>query len=413
MQKRKILISLLAVIVVAAALLFTYYWKYFRGAWPAFSAPKPAVTVESPSAPQDPTNTTGIPLTMPKGFSASIYAKNLGDPRVMIWGPEGAMLVSIPGQGKVVALLDTKNKGVADQTVTVADHLNGPHGLATKCNGDACKLYVAEMDKVTVFDYDKTTHKALNGKKLVDIPSGGRHVTRTIMFLPAPNDNQMLISIGSDCDVCRETDARRAAIYIMNGDGSGFRQYAKGLRNSVFMALHPVTGKVWATDMGRDYLGDNLPPDEINIIEDGKNYGWPICYGKNIHDTQFDKNIYIRNPCMQPFETPSYIDIQAHSAPLGLAFFPKDGWPQEYWYNMLVAFHGSWNRTVPTGYKIERYKLDAQGKVLGNEDFITGWLPEGSSQAYGRPVDILIQPDDTIYVSDDKAGVIYKFSLKK
>jgi glucose/arabinose dehydrogenase len=164
--------------------------------------------------------------------------------------------------------------------------------------------------------------------------------------------------------------------------------------------------------MGRDLLGDNIPPDEINIVKKGANYGWPICYGKNTHDDSFDKNVYIRNPCMEPYETPSYIDIQAHSAPLGLAFFPEEGWPEEYWHNMLVAYHGSWNRTVPTGYKIARYKLDAKGQVLGQEDFITGWLDKNGI-AWGRPVDIMISPGGNIFVTDDKAGVIYKINFKK
>lgn len=182
---------------------------------------------------------------------------------------------------------------------------------------------------------------------------------------------------------------------------------ARGLRNSVFFTWHPVTQKLWATEMGRDNLGDNTPPDEINIIEEGKTYGWPNCYGKNIHDSEFDKKVYVRNPCMEPFETPSTIDIPAHSAPLGLAFIPSNSdWPKEYWGNLLVAYHGSWNRSTPTGYKVVRHKFNEKGDYQGVEDFITGWLtPKG---ALGRPVDILVRPDGTLYLSDDKAGVIYK-----
>jgi glucose/arabinose dehydrogenase len=178
------------------------------------------------------------------------------------------------------------------------------------------------------------------------------------------------------------------------------------------MVLHPVNGKVWATEMGRDLLGDDIPPDEVNIVEEGKNYGWPICYGKNIHDTDFDKNTYFRNPCMEPFEAASHIDLQAHSAPLGIAFIPEDppagGWPEDWWHNAIVAYHGSWNRTEPTGYKLVRLKTDASGRYRGIEDFITGWLaPNG---ALGRPVDVLIQPGGTMFVSDDKAGVIYRIT---
>lgn len=172
--------------------------------------------------------------------------------------------------------------------------------------------------------------------------------------------------------------------------------------------------------MGRDNLGDDLPPDEINIIErpsagSGQssipNFGWPICYGKNIHDTNFDKNTYIRNPCMEPFETPSFIDLPAHSAPLGLAFVPEEGWPEEWWYNILVAYHGSWNRSTPTGYKIARLKMNAKGQYLGAEDFISGWLTKDGKKT-GRPVDIKVLSGGTAYISDDHAGVIYRLFRK-
>jgi glucose/arabinose dehydrogenase len=273
---------------------------------------------------------------------------------------------------------------------------------------------VAETEKLVqydlVFDDKEKIYRPLNPEKILDLPKGGRHFTRTLLFLPYPQDHKLLISVGSTCDVCFEKDERNGTILVYDFKTKESKIYAKGLRNSVFLTLHPVTGKVWATEMGRDWLGDDLPPDEINIIEEGKNYGWPICYGKNIHDDNFDKNVYIRNPCMEPFETPSYIDIPAHSSPLGLAFFPEEGWPEDYWYNLLVAYHGSWNRTVPTGYKIVRYILDSQGNYLGEEDFITGWLQE--NEAIGRPVDILIKPGGIIYISDDKAGVIYKVVYK-
>jgi len=203
----------------------------------------------------------------------------------------------------------------------------------------------------------------------------------------------------------------------MNSDGSDFKEFAHGLRNTVFFTWNTETKEMWGADMGWDFLGDNLPPDEINILKGGGNYGWPICYGKNIHDTVFDKNTYIRNPCMEPFETSSYIDIPAHSAPLGLAFVPKDTekgkfganitWPRDYWYNLFVSYHGSWNRTVPTGYKIVRYKFNEKGDYSRVEDFITGWLKPGDG-LYGRPVDILVQSGGSMYISDDKAGVIYR-----
>jgi len=242
--------------------------------------------------------------------------------------------------------------------------------------------------------------KADNGTLEVlinDLPTGG-HFTRTIKV----RNNSLFISIGSSCNVCYEKDERRAAIIRCDLNGTGCRVFARGLRNAVGFIFHPVTGKMYSTDNGRDWLGENLPPDEINLVEDGKNYGWPVCYGKNIHDTDFDKNVYIRNPCMEPFEMPSLVDLQAHSAPLGLAFYYGNSFPQEYRGDLFVAYHGSWNRLEPTGYKIVSIDMD----TFTVKDFATGWLD--GTNVRGRPVDIIVADDGSLLVSDDNAGKIYR-----
>src|SRR3989344_5168210 len=271
---------------------------------------------------------------VPEGFSLSIFAKDLPGARVIAFDDQGEMWVSLTGKGKIVKLDENK------KPVTVLGDLNNPHGIAFDNSGN---LYFAEENKISVLRKGETS-----AQKIADLPTkGGGHFTRTLGFGP---DERLYVSIGSSCNVCHEEDPRRAAIYSMKTDGTDFKQFAKGLRNTVFFAWNPVDGKMWGTDMGRDNLGDNIPPDEINIItghsagpstmSSGPNgsgqssvpdFGWPIWYGKNIHDTQFDKNTYIRNPCMEPFETPSFIDLQAHSAPLGLSFIPEEGWPEEYW----------------------------------------------------------------------------------
>jgi glucose/arabinose dehydrogenase len=369
-----------------------------------------------------------LPFNVPDGFKISVFASGVENARVLAVDPTGTLLVSQPSEGKVVALPDADGDGVADKIVTVADGLNKPHGIAFKCNDVnnpyVCTLYIAETDQVSEFSYDAESYKAGDKKKIVDLPSDGynQHYTRTLLFMPArtndfvhsggpvPNDNTLLISVGSSCNVCLENDDRRAKILAYDVVTKKTEEFAKGLRNAVFAQIHPVTGKIWATEMGRDGLGDDVPPDEINIVEKGKNYGWPICYGKNNHDSDFDKNTYIRNPCMTPFETPSHIDLQAHSAPLGLAFIPEEGWPEEYWHNLLVAYHGSWNRSVPTGYKIVRFKLNADGSYDGEpkaEDFITGFV-NSEGKRIGRPVDIKVFPGGKIYISNDQAGMIYK-----
>ena len=359
---------------------------------------------------------------LPSGFSLSIFAKDVKGARVIEFDPKGRILVSQTSEGKIIALSDTNNDNVSDQEnerKVLASGLKNPHGMALECHSEEgkCFLYVAERDALYRYLYDADTPSLQAKEKLLDIASSltDNHFTRSLLFLPLPNEDTLLISVGSSCNVCHEKDTDHASILSYNIKTGERGVYAKGLRNAVFMTLDPVHGKVYATEMGRDNLGDDLPPDEINIIENKnnqiQNYGWPNCYGKNIHDTQFDKNIYIRNPCMEPFETPSFVDLQAHSAPLGLAFIPEEGWSEEYWYNMLVVYHGSWNRSTPTGYKIARIKMNAKGDYLGTEDFITGWLSKNdnkSSTKTGRPVDIKVLSGGVAYISDDSSGLIYR-----
>ena len=382
------------VLLLGTIALGLFVYNNFRG---ARSAVMPAVgniveTVkEKNKAPA--INQTDFPLALPDGFSISIYAKDLGGPRVLAFDPSGTVIMSITGQGKVVAVMDADGNGLTEATGTVANGLKQPHGLAFGSNG---KLYIAETDQVAMYDYDSFEHKASNKKKIIDLPGGGNHFSRTIGF---GQDGKLYIAIGSTCNVCVENNSKRAKILVANADGSDLKEYASGLRNSVFFTWHPQTQEMWATDMGRDLIGDNIPPDEVNIVKYGNFYGWPYCYGKNIQDNSFKPTQSCQNAI------PSHIDFQAHSAPLGLAFIP-DSWPAQYRDDLLIAYHGSWNRTVPTGYKIVRAKLDAQGNYEGTEDFISGWL--ANDGALGRPVDLLFGPDGSLYISDDKAGVIYR-----
>ena len=400
-----------------------YYWPNIRGAWFSLKSPPEDITERvSPSdqKPPDAKNETGMPasldasqggpLKLPPGFSISIFAKNLPGARDMIFDGFGNMWVSRTREGALTELV--VENGVIKLQSDRFLRLNTPHGLAIDPQNSRV-LFFAEADKISLWAIG--TRSLQN--KVIDLPAGGNHNYHSIRFGP---DDRLYVKIGSTCNVCIEKDERRAKIYSLKRDGTDFREFARGLRNAPFMAFNPVDGKMWVTEMGRDFLGDDLPPDEINMIELGnpstglgtRNYGWPNCYGKNVHDTDFDHNTYIRNPCTEPFEIPSYIDIPAHSAPLGLAFVPHNSaWPEDYWYDLIVAYHGSWNRTTPTGYKVVRMKLDTKGNYEGTEDFITGWLTKAGP--LGRPVGILIQPDGTMYVSDDKAGVVYKVNRRQ
>ena len=374
---------------------------------PATKNTTPTAPSSAPGAPPAAQNSTGLPLTIPAGFAMSIFANNLSQPRVMVFDSNSTMIASTPGSDRVVALPDKDNNGVADGVTVVASGLDHPHGLAFM-PGDPSKLFIAETTRLAVWNYDPFTMQASNPTQVVALPADGEHITRTIMFAPPPNQGKILIAVGSSQNVGVETDPLRAAISIVNADGSGLRPFATGLRNSVFMTVHPVTGQVWANDMGRDYLGDNLPPDELNIIKDSGDYGWPYYYGKNVLDTTF-----VTNPATAPpvsGMTRSYVDYQAHSAPLGLAFVTSGNWPADYKYNLIVAFHGSWNRTVPTGDKLVRVRLDKQGNYLGSvDDFITGWQqPDGSR--LGRPTGITMRADGVTFIADDQAGVIYRLA---
>ena len=398
MSKKYIILFIVSVAVLFGA---NFYWHNLRDIWTAIKVPPSRISVSSIPTPitgtkSEPTNLTGIPLKLPESFGIHIFANKLPGARVMAFDSFGSMWVSQPSEG-TVSLIEIKDGKIVHQGV-IFRNLKNPHGLAFDPDTPTI-LYIAEEDKISsvaVYSEDSL-------HKIADLPAGEGHFTRTLGFGP---DKRLYVSIGSSCNVCNEGDDR-AKIFFMNKDGSDFREYARGLRNSVFFDWHPVSKKMWATEMGRDLLGDNLPPDEINIVQEGVNYGWPICYGKNIHDKNFDKNTYIRNPCMEPLETESHIDIPAHSAPLGLAFI-SNKWPVEYRGDLLVAYHGSWNRSTPTGYKIVRMKLDPDGSYQGTEDFITGWLTGG--KVYGRPVDLIFGLDGNLYISDDKAGLIYRVS---
>ncbi|MEK7640815.1 MAG: PQQ-dependent sugar dehydrogenase [Patescibacteria group bacterium] len=349
-------------------------------------------------APASEESATG--LQIPSGFNLEILASGLSGARVIVQDQFGNFWVSRPSKG-VVTTLEMEDGKVRRQ-VDVFKNMSQPHGLALDPQ-HPLNLYIAETDKISRVPL----YSDGEIEKIADLPGGGGHSTRTIEFGP---DNRLYVSIGSSCNVCHEENQQRAKIFSMNPDGSDLKEFARGLRNTVFFTWSYVDGKMWGTEMGRDLLGDDLPPDEINILTEGRNYGWPNCYGKNIHDDAFDKNTYIRNPCMEPFEAASHIDLQAHSAPLGLVFVPEEGWPEEYWYDLLVSYHGSWNRSEPTGYKIVRLKLDAKGKYSGVEDFISGFIQNG--KVSGRPVGLLIQPGGTMYITDDFAGVVYKLSRK-
>jgi len=332
-------------------------------------------------------------LRVPDGFKVSIFAQNLRGVRYLALGPDKAIYASQPASGLIVKLTDRNNDGVADTTITVADGLHGPFGIAFR--GDT--MYVAEEREVIRFDPGRSQPVTI----ISGIPSGG-HSTRTIVFGPPP-DGKLYLSVGSSCNLCDERDSLRAAVSQFNRDGSGGRIFAKGLRNTVGMAFHPTTGELWGNNNDRDNLGDDIPPEHVNIIKDGRNYGWPQCYLPGKPNPE-----YSSADCSQV--EPPAITVQAHSAPLGLAFYTATQFPADYRGDAFMTLHGSWNRSVPTGAKVVRVQVDGGGRrATGVDDFITGWQrPDGSR--WGRPVGLLVMPDGSLLVSDDLGGKIWRVS---
>lgn len=339
--------------------------------------------------------TVGWPLKIKGDFKIGIFAKDLENVRDLEFSSNGVLLASLTKQGKVVALVDKDNDGRAEQVKELLSRLDNPHGLAFYQN----KLFVAEEDKVVRYSWDEQKLEVKFDKTLFFLPArAGGHFTRSLVF---DRDGKLYVSIGSTCNVCIEKHPFSAAVIISDANGENPKVFAKGLRNTVFLTLNSDSNEVWGADMGRDYLGDELPPEEINIIGDGKDYGWPYCYGNKIHDDNFDtKGV---NTC-DGTEAAMYT-FCAHCAPLGLIFIQSEQFPNKWQGDLLVSYHGSWNRSSPIGYKV--VKLNVEGdRILGEDDFITGFIKDG--QVLGRPVDLIFDRQGSLYISDDKAGVIYK-----
>ena len=334
------------------------------------------------------------PINLPPGFSINVYAEGLNGPRMMAIGPDGALYVAERGAGRVVRLPDLDGDGMTDGLEVVADGLDRPSSLVFYQDGS---LYVAETTRVLRLSRPDAQGVYQDQQVVIEgLPSGG-HNTRTMLF--SPDWETLFVSVGSSCNVCDENDPRRAAIVQYAPDGANERIYASGLRNAVGITFRPGTSELWATNNGRDMLGDDLPPENIYRVVDGGDYGWPRCHSGRISDPEFGGS----SACEDVL--PPQVEMQAHSAPLGLVFYNGEGFPAEYQGDLFVAFHGSWNRTLPTGYKVVRIAMqgDKPGPV---QDFATGWLVDNSS--WGRPVDLVVATDGSLLLSDDAAGFIYR-----
>jgi len=330
------------------------------------------------------------PIVVPPGFRAEVFADGLGAPRALAVDPAGVLLVSLSGAGRVVALVPAA--AGPPRVVTVAAGLQLPHGLAFR-DGD---LYVAETGRVLRFRYDARTRLADTPVSVVpDLPAGAHHWTRSIAFGP---DGRLYVAIGSSCDVCREADARRAAILSYAADGSDARSVATGLRNPVGVAFHPATGVLWTTVNERDWRGGGAPPDFVTAVPAGAAFGWPDCYALS-GAFRSDPELPAPRPC-RGLTAPT-LELPPHSAPLGLAFHRG---------RLFVALHGSRAELPAAGYKVLRVRIDARGRARA-EDFATGW--RDGARVWGRPVDVAAGGDGALYVSDDHGGRVVRISATR
>lgn len=371
-------------------------------------------------------------IKLPTGFKIEIYAdsntkggESLAGARFMAFDASGNLYVSSAKTNKVLLLPNANKDGVADEVITLADNLNAPQGMAFV--GDALLVAnqdgIVKLEKSTGFGIaDKAPIKTsafING-----LPAGG-HTLKNIKLSP---DGYLFINVGSSCNVCVESDANRATIlrYTTQGKPAGalltlgrHQQsaiWARGLRNSQGFAWHPKTGDMYATNEGADMrsdvkggaVNDELPPEHLNKIEAGKHYGWPHCWANpnNEKVQMMDPNFATEAEFCKTAQAPEII-FTSHSTPIGMTFLDKTNWPADYQQDAIVALHGSWNRKQPSGYKLVRVRFkDNQANVI--EDFATGWLQGGN--AWGRPVDVIVGVDHALYVSDDKAGAIYRIT---
>ena len=331
-------------------------------------------------------------VRLPPGFEIEIYA-DVPKARSLAMGDKGTLFVSTRKSREVYAVVD--NKDGTTRTIELLDGMRWPNGIAFH-NGD---LYVAEIDTVWRYrDIENHLEDAPRGEKLdIDLPSKRSHGWRYIGFGP---DDMLYIAIGAPCNICEEFGF--AQIIRVNPDGSGRETYASGVRNSVGFTWHPETQHLWFTDNGRDMMGDDIPPCELNYApRQGLHFGYPYCHGADVSDPEYGKG----RSCSD--YTPPVQELGPHVAPLGMKFYTGDMFPEEYRGQVFIAEHGSWNRSKKIGYRVTMVRLDGN-KAVSYEPFADGWLQ--NEQVSGRPVDLLVMDDGSLLVSDDFAGKVYRIT---
>jgi glucose/arabinose dehydrogenase len=341
-------------------------------------------------------------IKMPPGFKISLFAWGLSCPRQMCISPSGTVFVgSLEGKDNMVYALPDKNKdGVADEVIVIAKNLFHPNGVALKDGA----LYIAEINRITrLDDIERRLKNPPSPVVVVDnLPKKLHHGWKYIRFGP---DGRLYWPLGAPCNVCEPESPIFGTLNCMNADGTGRQTIARGIRNTVGFDWDPVSKKLWFTDNGRDLMGDNLPPDELNFAPvTGLHFGFPYRWGDNQKDPKYGdmapKNLTFTPPAMC---------LGPHVASLGLRFYTGTSFPKEYRGNIFIAEHGSWNRSKKIGYRVTMVTMEGD-KAVKYQPFATGWLDDARQAVSGRPVDIGITDDGAMLVSDDYGGNIYRIS---
>jgi len=342
-------------------------------------------------------------LTLPEGFKIEVYADSIDGARSMAMGKDGTLFVGTRNENTVYAIQDRDKDFRADNVIILDTAFSMPNGIAYKDGS----LYVAEVNRL--LRYDSIETKLNNPPKPVvvydDYPTEFHHGWKYIAFGP---DDKLYVPVGAPCNICDSTvtDKRFATITRMDPDGSNREIYAHGVRNSVGFTWHPETGNLYFTDNGRDMLGDDIPPCELNrVTKVGQHFGYPFCHGGTVKDPEFGD----QRPCSE-FVAPVQA-LGAHVAPLAVKFYTGDMFPEKYKQYAFIAEHGSWNRSKKVGYKISLVRIE-DGESTSYETFLEGWLDEESQERFGRPVDLLFLKDGSLLISDDFGDAIYRITYE-
>lgn len=341
-------------------------------------------------------------LRLPEGFNIEIYANEVKNARSMELLPNGNLVVGTRDEGKVYLLKDIDQDNRIDEVLVLAEKLKMPNGVAFK-DGN---LYVAEVNRIIKFANIQSAAESNMPFEVVyeGLPSETHHGWKYIAFGP---DGKLYIPVGAPCNVCEQEEEIFSTISRINPDGTGFEIVQRGIRNTVGFDWHPVTGELWFTDNGRDWLGDDEPFCELNLaVKDGLHFGFPYCHQGNLPDPDFGA----KRPCSD-FISPAY-PLGPHVAPLGMEFYKGDMFPEEFNGRIFIAEHGSWNRTDKSGYRVMVASL-VGNEVVKYEPFIEGWLDKELDEVSGRPVDVEVMADGSMLVSDDYSDIIYRVTYNR